>query len=224
LLPKGTSFSLVSPKGSVDITMNQVGEFNVYNAAMAASVGQIIGLPREDIAKGLGSLQVIEGRLEPVDAGQDFSVLVDYAHTPDAIKNVVLAAKGVAKGQVRLVFGATGVGEYARDTTKRGPMGEVAAKYADYIYLTDDETYLEDAAQIRKAVEQGILAAGGKGKYVEIGDRRQAIKQAFTDAKAGDAVVLCGLGHQDYRNMGGKHEPWDERIVAKEILQEIKGL
>jgi UDP-N-acetylmuramoyl-L-alanyl-D-glutamate--2,6-diaminopimelate ligase len=218
----GTNFELISPLGFCNIHLNQIGEFNVYNAAMAAVAGQIIGVKDEQISKGLKSVDVIGGRLEPVDAGQDFSVLVDYAHTPDAIKNVVLAAKGAAKGKVRLVFGATGVGEYARDTKKRGPMGEIAATYADFIYLTDDETYLEDGDKIRDAVEKGILKAGGKDKYVEIGDRREAIKQALKDAEPGDVVLLCGIGHQDYRNMGGEHQKWEERVIAREILEELK--
>jgi UDP-N-acetylmuramoyl-L-alanyl-D-glutamate--2,6-diaminopimelate ligase len=213
---------VISPKGQCDISMQLVGDFNVYNAAQAVAVGQAIGLSSKEISTGIDELPVVAGRLESVNAGQDFAVLVDYAHTPDAIQNVLKAAKSVVEGKVRLVFGATGVGEYARDTTKRGPMGEIAAKYADYIYLTDDETYLEDPSAIRDAVEQGILKAGGKDKYIEIGDRRDAIKQAFKDAKKGDVVLLCGIGHQDYRAMGGKKESWDERLVAKEILLEIK--
>ena len=164
----------------------------------------------------------MEGRLESIDEGQDYSVLVDYAHTEDALKNVLTAVKGIATSKVRIVFGATGVGEYARDTAKRGPMGETAVKYADFVYLTDDETYLEDGDKIRKEVEKGILGAGGKDKYIEIGDRRDAIKQAFIDSRKGDVVVLAGIGHQDYRNQGGKKLPWDEREVAREILQELK--
>jgi UDP-N-acetylmuramoyl-L-alanyl-D-glutamate--2,6-diaminopimelate ligase len=218
----GTEFDLKYKNAVNHIAMKQIGEFNVYNSAMAAAVARIVGVEDNDIVRGLASVEVIEGRLEPVSAGQDFAVLVDYAHTPDAIENVVLAARGITKGSVRLVFGATGVGEYARDTTKRAPMGEVAARHADFIYLTDDETYLEDSAKIRKEVEKGILDAGGADKYVEIGDRRQAIKQAFLDAKPGDVVLLCGIGHQDYRNMGGEHQPWDERVISREILEEIR--
>lgn len=217
----GTRFNLVSSKFSAKIHAHLVGNFNAYNAAMAAAVGQIIGLNGEQIQQGIENVPVVPGRLEEIKAGQNFTVLVDYAHTPDAIKNVLLAAKSIATGKVRILFGATGVGEYARDTTKRGPMGEIAAQYADYIYLTDDETYLEDPDAIRDDVEKGILAAGGEDKYIEIGDRREAIKQAFSDSQAGDVVLLCGIGHQDYRAMGGKKESWDERIIAKKILQEL---
>jgi UDP-N-acetylmuramoyl-L-alanyl-D-glutamate--2,6-diaminopimelate ligase len=218
LTAKGTSFSVVSSRGRTDVSMQLVGQFNVYNAAMAVAVGTVIGIDRKSIAKGIGELSVVDGRLEPVSAGQDFAVLVDYAHTPDALKNVLHAVRAIAKGKVRVVFGATG----DRDPLKRPDMGKIAAEYADYIYLTDDETYLEDPDSIRDAVEQGILAAGGKDKYIEIGDRRAAITQAFKDAEPGDVVLLAGIGHQDYRAMGGKKEVWDERVVAKEILEELK--
>lgn len=221
LSANGTDYNLVSPTFSIPLHINLVGKFNVFNSAMAAAAGQAAGLSIEQIQAGINNVKVVPGRLESVDAGQNFSVLVDYAHTPDAIQNVLQAAKDVATGKVKIVFGATGVGEYARDTTKRAPMGEVAAKYADFIYLTDDETYLEDPDKIRDEVEVGILAADGAGKYVEIGDRREAITQAFKDAKAGDVLILAGIGHQDYRAMGGKKEPWDERVISREILQSL---
>ena len=114
-----------------------------------------------------------------------------------------------------LVFGATG----DRDRAKRPIMGKVVARHADKIFLTDDETYTEDPASIRKEVMQGILAAKGGQKTTEVGDRREAIQAAFAAAKKGDAVLLAGLGHQDYRAMGGKKQPWDERQVARELLK-----
>ncbi|HOR23286.1 MAG TPA: cyanophycin synthetase, partial [Candidatus Saccharibacteria bacterium] len=123
----------------------------------------------------------------------------------------------VAKGKVSIVFGATG----DRDKAKRPIMGEVVAKYADNIYLTDDETYTEDGDLIRQAVKEGIVKAKGADKCKEIANRKEAIKQAFLDAKTGDVVVLAGIGHEDYRNMGGKKVPWDERVVAKEVLKEV---
>lgn len=208
----GTNFTVVSSKGRVDLNMPLVGEFNVYNAAMAVAVGQIIGLPKQSIPAGIKQLSVVEGRLEPVNAGQDFTVLVDYAHTPDALKNVLSAVRAITKGSVRVVFGATG----DRDPGKRQPMGEIAAELADMIYLTDDETYTEEGSLIRAAVKEGIEKR--KGKYVEIADRREAIEQAIKDSSKGDVVLLAGIGHQNYRNMGGKKEPWDERVVAKELL------
>lgn len=214
LTADGTHFSVVSKKGRVDVAMQLVGEFNVYNAAMAAAVGAIIGIDKNTIAEGIANLAVVAGRLEPVRAGQDFAVLVDYAHTPDALKNVLLAVRTVASGKVRIVFGATG----DRDPKKRPQMGAVVMDYADVVYLTDDETYTEDGDEIRAAVRQGIESSSSHAEWIEISDRKKAIKKALLDAKKGDVVVLAGIGHQDYRNMGGKKEPWDERIIAKELL------
>lgn len=212
LTPDGTSFTLVSSRATTPMNTKLVGEFNVYNAAMAAVIGQLAGVSPTDAAQGIANVWGVPGRLEPVVAGQDFSVLVDYAHTPDALERVLIALKAVTKGKVRIVFGATG----DRDATKRPTMGKIAAKNADMIYLTDDETYTEDPAKIRAAVRQGIEDA--KGTFIEIADRRTAIGQALKDAKKGDVVLLAGIGHQDYRAMGGKKIVWDERLVARELL------
>jgi UDP-N-acetylmuramoyl-L-alanyl-D-glutamate--2,6-diaminopimelate ligase len=217
LKPSGTSYTLVCSRGVVDIKTRLVGDFNVYNTAMAAIIGQMLDIDNRLIQKGISDVPIVPGRMEPIEAGQPFTVLVDYAVTPDAIKCVLEAVRSLTKGRVRLVFGATG----DRDKSKRPIMGQVAAKFADYIYLTDDETYSENGDLIRQAVKKGIIESGGTDKFVEIADRRLAIKQAFKDALAGDVVILAGIGHQDYRNQGGKRIPWDERIVAKELLQEI---
>lgn len=210
----GTTFKLTSADWVVKINTKLVGDFNAYNAAMAVVVGQTVGLKPEQIALGVNNVQIVPGRLEPVDCGQNFAVLVDYGHTPDAIEGALKALKKLTKGRLSIVFGATG----DRDKSKRPIMGEIAAKFADMVYLTDDETYTEDGQVIRDAVLEGIEKAGGQSKYVEIADRYEAIKTAFKDAKAGDVVLLTGIGHQDYRNMGGKKMPWDEREVARELL------
>lgn len=215
LSPTGTDFVLEVPGKKTQIHTHLVGEFNVYNAAQAAVACLAFGCSASQVAEGVASLPVVPGRLEAVDAGQKFSVLVDYAHTADALSNVLQALRAVTKGKVRLVFGATG----DRDKRKRTPMGEVAGTYADMVYLTDDETYTEDPQVIRDAVRAGLDST--KGKYVEIADRREAITKAFTDAKPGDVVLLAGIGHQDYRAMGGQKLAWDEREVAREILREL---
>jgi UDP-N-acetylmuramoyl-L-alanyl-D-glutamate--2,6-diaminopimelate ligase len=142
-------------------------------------------------------------------------VLVDFAHSPDALQNVLTAAKELTKGKVLLVFGATG----DRDKAKRPVMGEVAAKYADSIFLTDDETYTEDPAVMIKAVYEGIEAASGVAKTTVIEDRLDAIKAAFAAAKEGDTVLLAGIGHETTRNMGGKEEPWNEIEIAEKLLK-----
>jgi UDP-N-acetylmuramoyl-L-alanyl-D-glutamate--2,6-diaminopimelate ligase len=194
------------------------GSFNVYNTLAAVCVGHAVGLEKEQIEQGIAALPGVAGRVESVEAGQDFAVIVDYAHTPDALENVLGALKDSTNGNLAVVFGATG----DRDKSKRGPMGEVAAKMADKVYLTDDETYTENPGAIRDAVYAGVVAAGGQGKTQVVPDRADAIRAAFKDARAGDTVLLAGIGHQDYRAMGGGKLQWDEREVARKLLKELR--
>ena len=214
LSPKGCDYKIVSPKGVLKIQTSLVGDFNVYNSALGAVVGQVLGVDSSSIVKGVSNVLLVPGRMENIDEGQPFVVLVDYAVTPDALEKALATLHDVTKGKVRVVFGATG----DRDKGKRPIMGEVAARWADMIYLTDDETYTEDGDAIRAAVRGGIMAGGGQDKFIEIPDRLEAIKQAFSDAKEGDVVILAGIGHEDYRNQGGKKIPWDEREIARSVL------
>jgi UDP-N-acetylmuramyl-tripeptide synthetase len=192
------------------------GAFNVYNATAAVSVGKLLGLSTEQLQVGAAKLHNVPGRMEKVEAGQDFTVLVDYAHTPDALENVLKAARALTRQRVLLVFGATG----DRDKVKRPLMGRIAAKHADMVYLTDDETYTEDPEAIREAVHEGIEAE--KGTYTEIPDRREAIEKALASARTGDVVILAGIGHQDTRNMGGVQKPWLEAEIAEKLLKNLR--
>ena len=211
----GSSWQLAALDQEATLLHTQLaGEFNVYNATAASSVGLALDIPSEQIATGVDKLRLVPGRMETIDAGQDFTVLVDYAVTADALERVLQTARHMTKKRVLVVFGATG----DRDRGKRPIMGEAAARNADLIFLTDDETYTEDGDTIRAAVRHGIEAANGN--YQEIADRRAAIAAAFKAAKKGDIVVLTGMGHQDSRNMGGISEPWDEREVARELLKD----
>ncbi len=212
---QGMKWHLMNGKKALDLQIQLAGTFNVYNASAAAAVGLLLDIKPAAIAQGVKALEVVPGRMQSVEAGQPFKVWVDYAVTPDALAKVLEAGKQAAKGKVAIVFGATG----DRDSGKRSVMGETAAKHADRIYLTDDETYNEDGATIRKAVMAGIKKAKGQKKTQEIADRKQAIKAAFADAKKGDVVILAGLGHQDSRNMGGKLVPWNEVQVAQQLLK-----
>lgn len=218
LSAEGLQYDAVATDETYHITSHLPGDFNVYNTLAALCVGRAVGLNKKQIEQGIAALSGVAGRMEAVDAGQKFGVVVDYAHTPDALKNVLEALQGSTKGKLRLVFGATG----DRDKGKRGPMGEVASKLADVIYLTDDETYTEDPDTIRDAVLQGIVGAGGKGKTEVIPDRLEAIREAFKASRPGDTVLLAGMGHQDYRAMGTEKMPWDERDVARKLLKELK--
>lgn len=212
----GSSFTARYNKQHLAGTTHMVGMFNIYNALAASAVGFALGFSQSDIMKGIANLEAVPGRMEAIDEGQSFKVLVDFAYTPDSLLKSLTTLRAItpAKGKVRIVFGATG----DRDATKRPAMGEVVAKHADAIYLTDDETYTEDPQAIRDAVYKGIKKGKGTAKTKVIDDRLDAIKQAFKDAKPGDVVLLAGIGHEDYRNMGGKKLPWDEREIAREQL------
>jgi UDP-N-acetylmuramoyl-L-alanyl-D-glutamate--2,6-diaminopimelate ligase len=211
--PQGNSFSLHGEQ-IYKLQTKLSGLFNVYNAAAAAAVGEMLNIPGPEIAQGLADV-VVPGRMEAIREGQDFEVIVDYAHTPDALENVLSTLKNGRKGRVAIVFGATG----DRDAAKRPVMGEIVATLADRIYLTDDETYSEDPALIRDAVYEGIKHLDGEGKTTIIDDRLKAIAQAFEEARKGDVVLLAGIGHQDYRAMGGENIEWDEREVARRLLR-----
>jgi UDP-N-acetylmuramoyl-L-alanyl-D-glutamate--2,6-diaminopimelate ligase len=212
---KGSKFDVVIDGQKLPFTTKLLGKFNIYNALCAIAVGQEIGLKPAKIQDGIASLESVPGRMEEIDEGQNFTVVVDFAITPDALENVLTTLRATTKGKLAIVFGATG----DRDPTKRGPMGEVVADLADRIYLTDDETYTEDPKSIRDAVYQGIAAKNARSKTQVFDDRLEAIKQSFADAKRGDTVLLTGIGHENYRNMGGKKLPWDERQVARQELK-----
>ncbi len=209
---QGSQWQLAYQSRAISLHTKLSALFNVYNATAAAAVGIILGLNDNAITEGIGTLELVPGRMENIDQGQNFTVWVDFAVTPDALQKVLQAGKH--KGRVSIVFGATG----DRDKAKRPIMGQLAAKYADSIYLTDDETYNEDPDAIRQAVYQGIVQAGGEPKTKVIADRYKAIQTAFKEAKKGDVVILAGMGHEDFRNMGGKNIPWDEREIARQLL------
>jgi UDP-N-acetylmuramoyl-L-alanyl-D-glutamate--2,6-diaminopimelate ligase len=214
LTAEGISYTAKASDETYTISSHLPGSFSVYNTLAALCVGRAVGLTKPQIEQGIAALKGVEGRVQRIEAGQAFSVIVDYAHTPDALENVLKALRSSTRGQLAIVFGATG----DRDKTKRPIMGEVVSRLADKIYLTDDETYTEDPDTIRNAVYQGISEAGAENKTIVVPDRFDAIQEAFKQAKAGDTVLLAGIGHQDHRVMGGKKLPWDEREVARKLL------
>ena len=216
LTSEGSNFDVSIDGKTVDFKTKLLGKFNIYNALCAIAVGQEIGLSHEAIKKGIADLKSVPGRMEEIDEGQNFTVLVDFAITPDALENALTTLRPMTKGKLSVVFGATG----DRDASKRPLMGEVVADNADRIYLTDDETYTEDPKSIRDAVYHGIASKNARSNTQVFDDRLEAIKKAFEDAKRGDIVLLTGIGHENYRNMGGKKMPWDEREVARKLLKE----
>ncbi len=189
------------------------GKYNVYNMTAAAAVAYLLGLKLTDIVEGVANLEGVPGRFERVVEGLGYDAVVDYAHTPDAMEKLLEAAKAITSNRVILVFGATG----DRDKGKRPIMGEIAARMADRIILTDDESYSEDPQTIRDEVMAGIESAGGEAKTTELGDRRQAIEKALSIAKKGDIVLITGMGHEQFRIVNGKRLPWNDGDVVREL-------
>lgn len=190
------------------------GEYNVYNMTAAAATTYLLGVKLTDIVEGIANLEGVPGRFEYVTKGTGYEVIVDYAHTPDALEKLLEAAKSITKNRVILVFGATG----DRDKGKRPIMGEIAAKYADRIILTDEESYNEDPQAIRDQVREGIEAARATMKMTEIADRYQAIEKALSVAKKDDIVLITGMGHEQYRIVNGERLPWNDGDVVREIV------
>lgn len=217
LYKKGSEATIViDHQTKLELATALPGEFNVYNMTAAATVAYILDVKLKDIVEGVANLEGVPGRFEHVVDGKGYDVVVDYAHTPDALEKLLEAAKSVTKNRVILVFGATG----DRDKGKRPIMGQIAAKYADRIILTDDESYSEDPQAIRNQVREGIEQAGGKIKLNEIGDRREAITKALSIVMKGDMILITGMGHEQYRIVNGERLPWNDGKVVHEILGE----
>src|SRR4051812_6193758 len=203
----GSSFTCDPPDGPLEIRSPLPGLFNVQNLLAAIAVVRSLGLG----GAGLESFGRVPGRFEPVDEGQDFGVLVDYAHTPDSLENVLRAARDVTSGRLHVVFGAGG----DRDRGKRPLMGEVASRLADRVLVTSDNPRSEDP----EAIVDQIMEGSGPEVDREV-DRRRAIGLAIDEAAPGDVVVIAGKGHEQGQEFeGGRKEPFDDVTVAREALR-----
>jgi UDP-N-acetylmuramoyl-L-alanyl-D-glutamate--2,6-diaminopimelate ligase len=216
----GTRFTLVDGRTGTRgaVTSPLLGGFNVSNALAAAATALVSGLPADAVVAGLQAPLVVPGRLERVRAGsgQPFTVLVDYAHTPDALDRVLDAARPLApEGRVVAVFGCGG----DRDREKRPAMGRAAAAGADVVVLTSDNPRSEDPEQIARAVLEG-LRDGPAAVVVEL-DRRAAIREALRAARPGDVVVIAGKGHETGQTIGERVIPFDDRVVVREELEAL---
>lgn len=210
-LPGGVRFDMVSPWYNRSFSVNIPGKFTIYNALAAASVCGIAGIPGDTVVLGLEKVQV-PGRAEPVETGRDFSVIIDYAHTPDSLENILATVKAFAGGKVICVFGCGG----DRDRAKRPMMGAVSGRYADYTVITSDNPRTEDPDAIIREIEEGIRNTSGR--YTCITDRKEAIRHALASASAGDVVLLAGKGHETYQVFGDVTVHFDEREIVREIL------
>ena len=207
----GVSFNAITPKGKVFIKLPMLGDYNVYNALASIGIGLHNNCSLSQIKKGLESTTV-PGRFESVNCGQDFAVIVDYAHTPDALENLLQAANRIKRNRSICVFGCGG----DRDQSKRSMMGEIASKLADYTIITSDNPRTEDPDKILAGITSGIT---DKTRYHLIPDRRIAIRHAIEIARTGDLVLIAGKGHEDYQIIGKEKLPFDDRQVAREFLR-----
>lgn len=219
LTSKGTKFTVKTPIGTEIMELNLVGKFNVYNALAAISSAMVEGISLEDMKRGLLSLKSVAGRMEIVHAGQDFLVLVDYAHTPDGLDNALATLREFADQHIITVFGCGG----DRDKSKRPIMGKLAAEYSDIVIVTSDNPRSEDPNLILLDIEQGVLGCDAfTGQYELITDRKQAIHRAISLAQSGDIILITGKGHETYQIQKDHTIHFDDREEAKEAILRIK--
>jgi len=210
--PDGSSFTLLVDDAAAEVHLPLLGAYNVENALAAAAVAASAGLSVEDIAEGLGTAPQVSGRLELVKRSP-FKVVIDFAHTPDALDGALAALRPLTEGRLIVVFGAGG----DRDRTKRRPMSEAVRRHADEVFLTSDNPRTEDPEGILDDLAEGLEGSA----FTRIADRRQAIQRALDNAAAGDTVVLAGKGHETYQIIGQEKRPFDERVVVQECLEEL---
>jgi UDP-N-acetylmuramoyl-L-alanyl-D-glutamate--2,6-diaminopimelate ligase len=205
----GTAFRLRTPWGDAEVATRLVGRFNVENALAAVSSAGLAGVPLAAIVTGLEGVAGVPGRLEVVSGDRPFAVIVDYAHTADALENVLRALRPLATGRLIVVFGCGG----DRDRGKRPTMARVACALADEVIITTDNPRSEDPLAIIAEV-----AAGADGRHAVEPDRRRAIERAIAAAAPGDVVLIAGKGHEQGQDVAGSITPFDDRVVACEVL------
>ena len=223
---EGLRFNASTPIGMLPVQSPLVGRHNVYNVLTAIGIGIALGFPADAIALGIRAMKAVPGRMEKVDEGQGFGVVVDYAHTEDALQRLLQAAREITASRIITVFGCGG----DRDRTKRPKMGAAALKGSDIVIVTSDNPRSEDAMSIIREIEVGMandMKAASTGHaakhrekpYFVIADRRGAIAEAVRIAKPGDVVVLAGKGHEDYQIIGSSKLHFDDREVAREEIR-----
>jgi UDP-N-acetylmuramoyl-L-alanyl-D-glutamate--2,6-diaminopimelate ligase len=218
--PLHSRFAIATGRGRVPVTTSLVGGFNVSNCLAACSAALQAGVELDSVASGIASLRAVPGRFESVDRGQPFAVVVDYAHTPDSLDNVLREARRMAArqgGRVLCVFGCGG----DRDRSKRPLMGAVAARVADTVVVTSDNPRSEDPEAIIGAVLEGVFAERADGADAVVVDRGEAIALALRSARLGDIVVIAGKGHETGQQFAHETIPFDDRAVASEVLADL---
>jgi UDP-N-acetylmuramoyl-L-alanyl-D-glutamate--2,6-diaminopimelate ligase len=213
----GIRMRVETPRGVAEVASPLIGEHNVMNLLGAVGVGLGLGLPPAAVARALAGVSTVPGRFEQVIAGQPFLVVVDYAHTPDALERVLTTARKITAGRLGVVFGCGG----DRDRTKRPIMGEIAARLCDRVWITSDNPRSEPPQSIIDEIVVGVRRVwAAPERYAMVADRRAAIFAALSWAEAGDAIVIAGKGHETYQIIGPDVLPFDDREVARHALAE----
>ncbi|MFE5320280.1 UDP-N-acetylmuramoyl-L-alanyl-D-glutamate--2,6-diaminopimelate ligase [Paenibacillus sp. NPDC056579] len=219
LTDEGSDFTVVYREEEMEVHIPLVGLFNVYNALAAIAVALIEQLPLAVIAGSLCAMKPVKGRMERLEAGQNFTVLIDYAHTPDGLEEALKAVTAFVRGQVITVFGCGG----DRDRDKRPQMGSIAARYSDRIILTSDNPRYEHPDAIIKDICTGLEQSQFPAAHYEmIADRKEAIHRAISIAREDDVVVIAGKGHEAYQLVRGQRFDFDDREAALEALRRLK--
>jgi UDP-N-acetylmuramoyl-L-alanyl-D-glutamate--2,6-diaminopimelate ligase len=213
---EGTYFVAQTPQGSIPISLPLIGRYNVSNALAAVGAGLALGLDLHTIERGLAKMPPVPGRLEPVPVNADFKVFVDYAHTADALRNVLATVSELTTGRLIVVFGCGG----NRDKGKRRPMGEVACDLADFSILTSDNPRREDPRAIINQIEEAFTATS-RINYQIVEDRREAILRALDLARPGDTVLIAGKGHETYQEFADTVVPFHDRQVVEEYSSQF---
>jgi UDP-N-acetylmuramoyl-L-alanyl-D-glutamate--2,6-diaminopimelate ligase len=213
----GVDVSARTPWGAVELSLHLAGRFNAANALAALTAACATGASSDAAVRGLESLERVSGRMERVDLGQPYTVVIDYAHTADSLSHVLRDLRNTTAGRLWVVFGSAG----ERDVEKRSAMGAVAAELADISVITDEDPRLEDRLRILEEIAAGATDAGGRRgeNVVVVPDRTEAIDFAIAHAASGDTVLLAGKGHESTLIVGTESLPWDERAVAEAAIR-----
>ena len=214
VLANGAEFDIMTRFGALPLKLKITGIFNVYNVMAAVGAALAEGVPSPVIKECMDNFTGVPGRFELVRGGQDFAVIVDYAHTPDGLENILKTARQIAKKRIITVFGCGG----DRDRTKRPIMGRIAAELSDYIVATSDNPRTEDPQFILDQVVEGVADGADGRPYEAIIDRREAIFRAVELAEADDIVIIAGKGHEDYQILKDKTIHFDDKEVAMEAI------
>ncbi|MCC3357568.1 UDP-N-acetylmuramoyl-L-alanyl-D-glutamate--2,6-diaminopimelate ligase [Bacillus sp. REN16] len=209
----GTIFELLTPVGSYEVKMKLIGQFSVYNVLASIAACIVSQIPIHTIISAVEQVNGVPGRFEIVNEGQNFTVIVDYAHTPDSLENVLKTVKQFAKGKINVIIGCGG----DRDRSKRPIMARIATTFADVPIFTSDNPRSEDPIEILKEMEAGVVGEA----YITIPDREKAIFYAISNASENDIIIIAGKGHETYQIIGNKTHSFDDRLVAARAIKEL---